>query len=102
MTCQDGTVDEACANIFQVQALRAEALRVLPLHPTRLEGIPAVCVVPIQSSSGRLLDIGASGLSGSYGCAGERGAEIVDLLRQNAGVAVPVVLSRLDQKDEEW
>ena len=38
----------------------------------------------------------------SAACAGERGAEIVDLLRQNPGVAVPVVLSRLDQKDEEW
>ncbi|KAK9865821.1 hypothetical protein WJX84_003538 [Apatococcus fuscideae] len=33
---------------------------------------------------------------------GERGAEIVDLLKQNPGVAVPVVLSRLEQKHEEW
>ena len=33
---------------------------------------------------------------------GDHGSDIVDLLRKNPGVAVPVVLTRLKQKDEEW
>ena len=32
---------------------------------------------------------------------GDHGSDIVDLLRKNPGVAVPVVLTRLKQKDEE-
>jgi paired amphipathic helix protein Sin3a len=32
----------------------------------------------------------------------ERGAEVIDALYQNPAVAVPVVLKRLKQKDEEW
>ena len=34
--------------------------------------------------------------------AGEQGHQIVDLLKKNPGVAIPVVLSRLQQKDGEW
>lgn len=34
--------------------------------------------------------------------AGEQGPQIVDLLKKNPGVAIPVVLSRLQQKDSEW
>jgi len=33
---------------------------------------------------------------------GEQGHQIVDLLKKNPGVAIPVVLSRLQQKDGEW
>lgn len=33
---------------------------------------------------------------------GEQGAYVVDLLRKNPGVAIPVVLGRLLQKDAEW
>lgn len=33
---------------------------------------------------------------------GEQGAQVVDLLRKNPGVAIPVVLGRLHQKDAEW
>lgn len=33
---------------------------------------------------------------------GEQGAYVVELLRKNPGVAVPVVLGRLLQKDAEW
>jgi paired amphipathic helix protein Sin3a len=33
---------------------------------------------------------------------GESGAQLVDLLRKNPAVAVPVVLQRLEQKDKEW
>eukprot|EP00842_Homolaphlyctis_polyrhiza_P000610 jgi/Hompol1/154/HPOL_005247-RA len=32
----------------------------------------------------------------------ERGAEVIDALHQNPAIAVPVVLKRLKQKDEEW
>ena len=32
----------------------------------------------------------------------ERGSEIIDALHHSPGVAVPVVLKRLKQKDEEW
>ncbi|KAJ3159591.1 Transcriptional regulatory protein sin3 [Geranomyces michiganensis] len=32
----------------------------------------------------------------------ERGAEILDALHHNPGAAIPVVLKRLKQKDEEW
>ncbi|KAL2918180.1 hypothetical protein HK105_202107 [Polyrhizophydium stewartii] len=32
----------------------------------------------------------------------ERGAEVIEALHQNPGIAVPVVLKRLKQKDEEW
>ena len=32
----------------------------------------------------------------------ERGAEILEALHNNPAVAVPVVLKRLKQKDEEW
>lgn len=35
-------------------------------------------------------------------CAGDAGAQIVDLLKKNPGVAIQVVLARLNQKDEEW
>ena len=38
----------------------------------------------------------------SFALAGEQGAQIVDLLKKNPGVAIPVVLSRLQQKDGEW
>ncbi len=33
---------------------------------------------------------------------GEQGAYVVDLLKKNPGVAIPVVLGRLHQKDAEW
>ncbi|KAL4448880.1 hypothetical protein ABPG77_007597 [Micractinium sp. CCAP 211/92] len=33
---------------------------------------------------------------------GEQGAQVVALLRQNPAVAVPTVLNRLTQKDQEW
>lgn len=33
---------------------------------------------------------------------GDAGAQIVDLLKKNPGVAIQVVLARLNQKDEEW
>lgn len=33
---------------------------------------------------------------------GDHGGDMVDLLRKNPGVAVPVVLARLKQKDDEW
>lgn len=36
------------------------------------------------------------------GVAGEQGPQIVDLLKKNPGTAIPVVLSRLQQKDGEW
>lgn len=32
----------------------------------------------------------------------ERGAEIIEALHNNPAVAIPVVLKRLKQKDEEW
>jgi paired amphipathic helix protein Sin3a len=32
----------------------------------------------------------------------ERGLEVIDALHQNPAVAVPIVLKRLKQKDEEW
>ncbi|KAK9384823.1 hypothetical protein V1515DRAFT_610189 [Lipomyces mesembrius] len=32
----------------------------------------------------------------------ERGQEVIDALHENPGVAVPIVLKRLKQKDEEW
>lgn len=35
-------------------------------------------------------------------CAGEQGTQVVELLKKNPAVAVPVVLARLKQKDEEW
>lgn len=35
-------------------------------------------------------------------CVGDSGAQIVDLLKKNPGVAIQVVLARLNQKDEEW
>ena len=35
-------------------------------------------------------------------CTGDSGAQIVDLLKKNPGVAIQVVLARLNQKDEEW
>lgn len=35
-------------------------------------------------------------------CIGDSGAQIVDLLKKNPGVAIQVVLARLNQKDEEW
>lgn len=34
--------------------------------------------------------------------AGERGAEMVDMLKKNPAVAVEIVLARLQQKIEEW
>jgi len=34
--------------------------------------------------------------------AGEAGHQVVDLLKKNPAVAVPVILARLKQKDEEW
>ena len=34
--------------------------------------------------------------------AGEQGMQVVELLKKNPAVAVPVVLARLKQKDEEW
>jgi len=33
---------------------------------------------------------------------GPHGAEILELLRKNPGGAIPVILARLKQKDEEW
>ena len=36
------------------------------------------------------------------GCAGERGAELRELLDQNPVVAIPVIMFRLQQKDREW
>jgi len=38
----------------------------------------------------------------SLACAGEAGHQVVDLLKKNPAVAVPVILARLKQKDEEW
>ncbi|KAJ8327725.1 hypothetical protein QVD99_003749 [Batrachochytrium dendrobatidis] len=32
----------------------------------------------------------------------DRGAEVIDALHQNPAIAVPIVLKRLKQKDEEW
>jgi paired amphipathic helix protein Sin3a len=32
----------------------------------------------------------------------ERGLEVIDALHQSPSIAVPVVLKRLKQKDEEW
>jgi paired amphipathic helix protein Sin3a len=32
----------------------------------------------------------------------ERGGEVIDALHNNPAIAVPVVLKRLKQKDEEW
>lgn len=32
----------------------------------------------------------------------DRGAEVIEALHQNPSVAVPIVLKRLKQKDEEW
>ena len=34
--------------------------------------------------------------------AGDTGPQIVELLKKNPGVAIQVVLARLNQKDEEW
>ena len=47
------------------------------------------------------LDNGSVGLT-QAGCAGERGAELRELLDQNPVVAIPVIMFRLQQKDREW
>jgi paired amphipathic helix protein Sin3a len=33
---------------------------------------------------------------------GDHGLDVMDVLRRNASVALPVILSRLKQKQEEW
>ena len=33
---------------------------------------------------------------------GDHGLDVVELLRKNASVALPVILNRLKQKQEEW
>ena len=45
---------------------------------------------------------GLRALTLSLACAGEAGHQVVDLLKKNPAVAVPVILARLTQKDEEW
>ena len=37
-----------------------------------------------------------------WAVAGEQGTSVVELVRKFPGVAIPVVLPRLMQKDEEW
>ncbi|KAK9837425.1 hypothetical protein WJX81_001540 [Elliptochloris bilobata] len=52
---------------------------------------------------GKLSPIHFRAVQRIYGAAhGEQGAQVVDLLKKNPAVAVPVVLARLKQKDEEW
>jgi paired amphipathic helix protein Sin3a len=33
---------------------------------------------------------------------GDHGLDVVDVLQKNAGVTLPVILTRLKQKQEEW
>ena len=70
------------------------------------------CSVSVSSAGLLTLLCGSHRLAGhpgscaeacQVGCrAGEAGPQVVDLLKKNPAVAVPVILARLKQKDEEW
>ncbi len=47
----------------------------------------------------KLRDIHRASISRIYG---DKGAEILEGLRKNPVVAIPIILKRLKQKDEEW